>query len=41
MGDAYGTGIVEKMSQAELADSGKQKRLSAIATPSKKENEDV
>lgn len=40
MGDAYGTGIVQKMSQAELDENANQKKISTIAVPTKT-NEEV
>lgn len=41
MGDAYGTGIVEKLSQQELEENANKKKLSAIPPPNKKENVEV
>lgn len=41
MGDAYGTGIVEKLTEEELTDGANQKRVSSTTPANKKETEEV
>lgn len=41
IGDAYGTGIVQKMSEHELEESANQKKLSSVPLPNKGANEEV